>query len=204
VALKTTFPEYLWAFTGRWSVLMTSAPSVPAAIAAAFAPNWIARIVFAATAVICFLVSSFLVWRNEREKRAEAETELARQNDPILTGWGNVRVADNPNALELFLVRGAERDKLLSLLTDGVISCWARRMTPDQSDLKKVAGSVWNDAGTVFDFDPKRPDDERTINQTYIRDHANRPRFYDLYLNYTQMRRVWRTIVLTQTKGEVR
>jgi hypothetical protein len=38
----------------------------------------------------------------------------------------------------------------------------------------------------------------------FLRDHANRPMFYDLYLNFTQLKRTWPTIEITQTLNEVR
>jgi hypothetical protein len=164
--------------------------------------NSLWRILLAATAIGCFVFSSYWIWRVEREKRAEAESELARANDISLTGWGNVRVADNPQVLDLFQSRGPERNKFLSLLTQEWISCWARRMT-GSSDLVKVPSSVWNE-GCNFDFDPKRADDQRTINQTFIRDHAKRPMFYDLYLNFTEMKRIWPMIELTQTTHDIR
>jgi hypothetical protein len=93
---KPTFAEYLWAFTSRWSTLMSGPLSVPAAIAATLVENWIARIVLAATALICLLFSSYSIWRIEREKRTDAENEITHLNDFTLTDWGNVRVADNP------------------------------------------------------------------------------------------------------------
>jgi hypothetical protein len=203
VGSKATFLQYLRAFTARWFVLMSGPLSVPAAIGAAIVPNWVARILLAGTAIVCILFSSYWVWRIEREKRAEAENALAVANDFTLTEWGNVRVADNPAVVNLFKDSGPERNKFLALLTGERLSCWARRMTPASSDLVKVPGSVWN-AGSNFNFEPKRQDDPRTINQTFIRDHASRPLFYDLYLNFTEMRRIWPTIELTEATEEVR
>jgi hypothetical protein len=190
---KATLFEYFKAFGGRWFILMSGPASVPAAVAAAIVSNSAWRVLLACTAIGCFLFTSYWIWRIEREKRAVAEGEIERLNDFSLTAWGNVRVADNPQVLDLFQSRGPERNKFLSLLTKEYISCWARRMTAGESDLVKVPGSVWN-AGCNFNFDPKRQEDQRTINQTFIKDYANRPIFYDLYLNLTEMKRIWPAI----------
>jgi hypothetical protein len=201
--LRTTFIEYLHAFTGRWFVLMSGPVSVPAAGAAAIVSTSVWRILFACTAIICFVFSSYWVWRIERKKRLEAESELARANDFSLTEWGNVRVADNPAVIDLFKSYGPDRNKFLALLTGERISCWARRMA-GSPDLVKVPGSVWNE-GWSFDFDPKRQDDQRTINQTFIRDGKNHnARFYDVYVNFTEMKRVWPSIELIQATQDIR
>jgi hypothetical protein len=80
---------------------MSGPVSVPAAIAAAPVPNTVAALLLAGTAIFCFIFSSYWVWRIEREKREEAENQLATANDFALTKY-NVRVADNPAAVALF------------------------------------------------------------------------------------------------------
>jgi hypothetical protein len=201
---RPTFFEFLKAFGGRWFILMSGPASVPAAVAAAVVSNSVWRVLLACTAIACFLFTAYWIWRIERERRNEAESALALANDFTLTDWGNVRVADNPEVVALFNENGPERNKFLAFLTREHISCWARRMAPGYSDLVKVPGSVWN-MEWFFDFAPKRPDDQRSINQTFIRDNKNNnAMFYDLYVNHTEMKRVWPTIELTQARDEVR
>jgi hypothetical protein len=182
---------------------MSGPLSVPAAVAAALVSNSVARVVLACTAVACFIFSSYWIWRVERQKRDEAESALAQANDFSLTQWGNVRVADNPAALDLFDKHGTARNKFLSLLNEDLISCWARPMTAGQSDLVRVIGQIWKSG--YFHFAPKSESDPRAINQTYLRDRrTNNAIFYDLYLNITEMRRIWPTIELMQATEEKR
>jgi hypothetical protein len=55
---------------------MSGAPSVPAAILAVYVENTTAKIVLGITAVICFVLSGFLVWRIERQKVVDLERKL--------------------------------------------------------------------------------------------------------------------------------
>jgi hypothetical protein len=179
---------------------MSGPLSVPAAIAAALVPNAVATLLLAATAMFCFIFSSYWVWRIEREKREEAENQLAAANDFALTQWGNVRVADNPAALALFREYDPARNKFIALLTQNQIGCWARRLV-GPPDLVFVPGTVWNEMG-VLDFQSKN-DTPGSINQTYIR-KPKQTLFYDVHLNFAQMKRIWPTIVLREATEDVR
>ena len=161
-------------------------------------PAWLVTLIAGIFVAVEALRATYRLYVTERKRREAYE-------DPLLIGYPNVRVADNPQVLDLFQSRGPERDKLLSFLTNGFISCWARRSTGTSNDLVPVPGKVWND-GWFFDLETKRQDNEGVINQTLIRENdANRyPKFNDLYLNFTQMRNVWPTIELTQAKDEIR
>jgi hypothetical protein len=195
--------DYLRAFTARWFIAMSGPLSVPAAALAYWAENTTAKIVFGATAIGCFVFSSYWVWRIERQKRHEAEASLAEATSYIATGWGNVRVADNPAAIALFTDYGPDRNKFLALLTQNNISCWARRMT-GRSDLVAVGANIWNGSG-YFRFEPKNENNPGAIHQTYIHDDfSKRDIFFDLYLNLAQMKLAWPTIKLQEATEEVR
>jgi hypothetical protein len=163
-----TFGEYLRAFTARWFVFMSGPLSVPAAIAAALVEGTAAKIALATTAIACFGFSSFWIWKIEWDKlcASEAKVKELEGNDVAQTAWGNVRVADNPEAIALFLEHGPQRNKFLALLAQFYITSWARPMA-GRSDLLSIDGGIWSQLA-VFAFEPKR-DDAGTINQTYIR-----------------------------------
>jgi hypothetical protein len=74
---KTSFVDYLWAFTKRWFTAMSGPLSVPAAIAGAWVENPTTRILLGLTAIGCFFFSSYWVWATERRRRLEAEAKLA-------------------------------------------------------------------------------------------------------------------------------
>ena len=76
---------------------------------------------------------------------------------------GGFGVADNSAAIRLFEKHGSDRDKLLSLLTQNIIVCWARGRTG--GDLVFVPGQVWN-TGAKFQFVPMS--ENGSINQTYL------------------------------------
>src|SRR5438046_785277 len=61
---------FIRAFGGSWASAMSGAPSVPFAIWAVLSEGR-QRIALACLAVLCVLVSSFIVWRREY-RRAEA------------------------------------------------------------------------------------------------------------------------------------
>ena len=66
-----------------------------------------------------------------------------------------------------------------------------------RSDLVVVPGSVWNAGGHII-FAPKKENESGGINQTYIRDGERRDIFHDVYLNLTQMKRIWPNIELQE------
>jgi predicted RNA-binding Zn ribbon-like protein len=117
-------------------------------------------------------------------------------------GWGNVRVADNPAALRLFLERGQDQTRFRALLTENMIACWARRMS-GRSYLVRVPAQIWNE-NAYLHFQPKQEEgNPNVINQTYIRNGREQPMFYDAYLNFARMKRFWPDIELEQAKEEV-
>jgi hypothetical protein len=73
---QSNFWHYVRAFWQRWFTFMSGAPSVPAAILAVYVENTTAKIVLGITAVICFVLSGFLVWRIERQKVVDLERKL--------------------------------------------------------------------------------------------------------------------------------
>ena len=188
------FQAYLSAFTARWFIAMSGPLSVPAAALAFLVQSPAAKIAFGVTAIGCFVFSSYWIWRIEREARQRAENDLAAANDFAESQWGNVRVADNPAAIGLFLNPGPERNKFLSLLAGFHLTAWARPMGGHE-DLLVIEGNLWQKLA-FFDFAPKR-DDAPTINQTYIRRNNDKTAlYYDVYLNLRQMQRVWPNIDL--------
>jgi hypothetical protein len=205
-----TFQEYLRAFTARWFVLMSGPVSVPFTAAALYVENTTAKALLTIMAITCFAFSSYWIWRIEREARLIAENRL-QVNDSIHDPWGNLRVADNPEVVRLFLECGPERNKLLALLVQNRIRCWGRRMVGrsdlvmvGRSDLVFVPGSVWN-SSSYLRFQARNENDRGGINQTYIRDdNSKRDIFYDVHLNLAQMRRVWPDIQLQEATEDVR
>ena len=55
---------------------MSGAPSVPLAIAAYFVPSGVAKFGLFATAIACAVLSSYWIWKIEREARMHAEATL--------------------------------------------------------------------------------------------------------------------------------
>ncbi len=114
--------------------------------------------------------------------------------------YPNVRVADSAAVIDL--LNGSERAKLVALLAAEKISTWARRGTGVANDLTKRDGEIWDSHS--FQFYPKG-DGVGTINQTFLR--AKNPLgngYYDVCLNYAQLRRVWPTLPIRRTKCDTR
>jgi hypothetical protein len=60
--------QFVHSFGARWFIYMSGAPSVPAAIAAFLVENKTARVCLAITAVGCFVLAAFFVWREQYKK----------------------------------------------------------------------------------------------------------------------------------------
>ena len=115
------------------------------------------------------------------------------------TGWGNVRVADNPQLIELFEKAGSDRDKLMAFLTGNFITCWARRMDSKYTDLVFVGFDVWEKGHFLVEASP-----DGNGNQTYIRGRGIPAYiFKDLHLNFAQLRDIWPEMPLKQTTDAV-
>jgi hypothetical protein len=120
--------------------------------------------------------------------------------DDVADSYPNVRVADSGAVIDLF--NGSERTKLVALLAAGKISTWARRGSGTANDLVKRDGGIWNSHSLAFY--PKGVGPVRTINQTFLRasnplDHG----YYDVCLNYAQLRRVWPALSISRTKCDI-
>ena len=68
---ETSFWAFLVGFWTSWAALMTSIPSLPLAIATYFVEQNTAKVCLWVTAVVCLIISSYLVWRAERIKLLE-------------------------------------------------------------------------------------------------------------------------------------
>lgn len=94
------------AFFGNWLAMMSGGPSVPAAIMGLYVQNDTARILLWSTAAAAIILSTYFVWRAERERLNATEEDLRstksilekeRENNlPKLVGnieqlgWGSV------------------------------------------------------------------------------------------------------------------
>ena len=113
---KLGIKEFLLAFVPQWATAMSGGLSVPLAIIALFVSNDVARIVLGLTAVVCFTVSSYLVWERERFHAIEAEERLSSLIASGEKCYPNLRVADCPQVLYLFT---NDDTKLFGLLSSG-------------------------------------------------------------------------------------
>jgi hypothetical protein len=133
--------------------------------------------------------------------RSEVLALWPGEPDYISDSYPNVRVADSPTVIDLF--NGNERTKLVALLAAGKISTWARRGVGVANDLVKRDGAIWDSHS--FAFHPKG-DGTGMINQTFLR--SNNPietsGYYDVCLNYVQLRRVWSALAISLTECNTR
>jgi hypothetical protein len=81
--LGISFSDFLRSFVGHWFTGMSGALSVLLAIIAFFVTARTYSVLFAVVAVICVAASSFLVWRDERKARLEAEHGADRNNQKL-------------------------------------------------------------------------------------------------------------------------
>jgi hypothetical protein len=184
------FKDYLRAFAARWFVVVSGPLSVPAAIAAAWVENPIARVLLALTASACFIFSSYWIWKIERENRIAADALGHELRADFAQFYPDVRVADNPDIIALF--NGAERNKLMGLLDADWIWTWARPLHPSDgisTDFIRIQGTDWHRYRIDFE---KKTDDPRSVNHTYLRSkRGNTAVFYDLCFNSVHLKRVW-------------
>jgi hypothetical protein len=111
--------------------------------------------------------------------------------------YPNVRLADSPAAMDLF--DGRERTKIMALLIGEKLASWARESANTSHDFTRLSGSAWS-AGILW-RSLKSPDDAGTINQTYLRQrHATNSAFYDICLNFAQLKRAWPSLDIQRTK----
>jgi hypothetical protein len=132
--------------------------------------------------------------------RAEALSLWPGEPTDIAENYPNVRVADSPTVIELF--EGAERAKLIALLMGEKLLSWARISASTSHDFVLLKGNVWGMSS--MRVDPKLPHDPGTINQSYIRPgHTQNAEFYDVCMNYTQLKRAWPSLPIRRTKCDV-
>lgn len=144
--------------------------------------------------------AALLEENNALKKELEAAQSSTAASDFALTQWGNLRVADNPEVVYLFQKHGPDRNKFLALLVQSYINCWARDF-PETSDLRAVSPYTWN--SSYFDFVSKS-DSQSGRNETYICGNNSKEReLRDIYLNYTQMKRIWPTMDLKAETSEM-
>jgi hypothetical protein len=189
---KSGVKEFLLAFLPQWATAMSGALSVPLAIAALFVSNDSARLGLGLTAVVCFIASSYLVWRKERLRAIEAEERISTMIAYGDKGYPNLRVADCPQILDLFK---NNETKLFALLSGGELTSWARSNTEKPYKLVKLDGGIWN--RHEFEFQAKGPR-IRTDNQTFlhgaeIRKHGIHvtTAYFDVCLNVAQIKQFW-------------
>lgn len=159
----------------------------PVAVRDCHVANWIVWLWgLGAVAAFIFLIVDITRWWLDRKGGRKAVADS--HTDGLVEHLPNVRVADSPSALALFV--GKEGDKLLPLLEGGKTVAWARQMaSKDQVPLIQVPPETWRDH--FLQFMPKNGDG--TINQTFIKPKNNQygSIYYDVFLNELQIRRVW-------------
>jgi hypothetical protein len=103
----------------------------------------------------------------------------------------NIRVADNPIALNLF--DGTGRDKLFPLLEAGKLIAWARPMGAGEPPPIRLEGDIWRSH-----FFEHRSAHGQSIPQTFVKERSGgRPSYYDVFLNLEQCMRFWPDFALT-------
>lgn len=132
--------------------------------------------------------------------RAEVLKLWPGEPDDLAEGYPNVRLADSPAAVALF--EGSERAKIIALLMQEKILSWARVSASVSHDFVLLAGNVWG--MSAFRCDPKNHADAGSINQTYLR-QRNTPNaaFYDVCMNFAQLKRAWPSLEIRRTKCDV-
>jgi hypothetical protein len=75
--METEILLFIRMFGSRWFVYMSSAPSVSLAVATLFVENQIAKIGLWTTAILCFWLAAFFVWREEHRKFLEEHEKVA-------------------------------------------------------------------------------------------------------------------------------
>jgi hypothetical protein len=119
---------------------------------------------------------------------------------PTRLYYPNVRLADSPAAIALF--ENSERAKLIALLAEEKLSSWARIMANTAHDFTRLKGSVW--AAAALQFIPKSPNDTGHINQTYLRQRPDtNAAFYDICMNYAQLKRAWPSLNIRRSKCDI-
>jgi hypothetical protein len=132
--------------------------------------------------------------------RAEVLKLWPGEPGDLAEGYPNVRLADSPAAMALF--DGLERAKIIALLTQEKLSSWARVSASQSHDFVLLGGGVWT--MSTFRCDPKNPDDRGTINQTYLRQRQTlNAAFYDVCMNFAQLKRAWPSLEIRRTKCDI-
>ncbi|MFZ0497131.1 MAG: hypothetical protein WBE85_11340 [Methylocella sp.] len=72
---RARFRDFVRSFGDHWFAYMSGGPSVPAAIAALYFENDIAKVLLWVTAFGCVIISAYFVWRVERKKVIELTEE---------------------------------------------------------------------------------------------------------------------------------
>src|SRR5260370_36304080 len=134
---RPSIKQFLSAFAAQWFTAMSGALSVPLAVLAFFVNNEAARLILACTAAICFIVAAYYVWKKERVRAIEAEEKLSVYLADSEKNYANLRIADCPQILDLFIKYDA---KLTGLLSAGKLGSWARVMMPSSSRLIQLKG----------------------------------------------------------------
>jgi hypothetical protein len=75
---RPTFRDFASAFWRNWFALMSGSPSVPVAIFAFYLENQIAKLALWATAAGCLILSAYQLWKPERTKAVELQSQLAK------------------------------------------------------------------------------------------------------------------------------
>src|SRR5882724_9395098 len=73
---KPSLYGFLRAIFARWFTAMSGQLSVPAAIAAFFVPNDIAKLLLALTAIACFVFTAYCIWAAERQKVVDLQEKM--------------------------------------------------------------------------------------------------------------------------------
>jgi hypothetical protein len=199
---SANFGAYLRAFTSHWFVFMSGPLSVPAAIAAVFVENLPAKLFFAATAVSCFIFSSYWIWKTEREDRLAAEAKIRagvqrRPDWPIHELFSHI----NPDFLErrddgvgdAWDIVGNDIRDQASL---GHLKIWGRPSRDDGVDkllgqreaLRLIEPSYWTMAFFTYHFFDSTAGDAP---HTYLEQGRSGIVYTDLRVNREESLSIW-------------
>jgi hypothetical protein len=84
MALTTSdIKDFTHAVFGDWLARMSGPLSVPAAVSAPFVPNDVLKILLGVTAVICFWVTAYRIWKPEHDRAVQRDQQKRQLLDDI-------------------------------------------------------------------------------------------------------------------------
>lgn len=114
-AEKPSINAFFRSFGGSWLTLMSGPLTIPFTLAAYFVSDALARVLFGALAITCFGLSSYLIWKKERENVVATQADLSGLQTPKLAWeWRK----DNTK----YLIKDGDRDVSLIYLINRTVA----------------------------------------------------------------------------------